>query len=106
VFDAAMVGLLREEQRLAGGEVGALGADPLCECQDIAFHPTVDEVAVTEPGKAQAVVTVSATNSFVLDLVVENGAWRIHDIVSAAYPDQSLIRYLTEANREAAQPPK
>ncbi|HEY2481709.1 MAG TPA: hypothetical protein VGI30_05870, partial [Caulobacteraceae bacterium] len=34
VFHPSLAHLIKEDSRLAGGEVGALDGDPLCDCQD------------------------------------------------------------------------
>ena len=108
VFDAGMIALIREDRRLAKGEVGAIDSDPLCQCQD-------DGGMKVEIGPAKPVGSTSATAAVVLrfgaasppdiqrvefSLVAVNGQWRIHDIKSTDTP--SLRAYLTKANHDHA----
>jgi hypothetical protein len=108
VFDPPMVALLREDSRLAGGEVGAIDADLFCQCQDDAgLKAHVDDVRTTGPAAASAVVALAypgdaqagPPSRITLSLVLLNGRWRVHDIASADTP--SLRSMLIHANAEA-----
>ena len=108
VFDPAMVALLREDQRLAHGEVGAIDSDPFCQCQDDdGMTAAIESVRLTGPASAVADVAVRfgassspAADRVEFDLVALNGVWRIHDIRTKAVP--SLRAYLAQANRARA----
>ncbi len=110
VFDPGMVALLREDERLAGGEVGAIDADPLCDCQDDSgLRVSIEEVRLTGPSSAKATValrfaasTPPAFERLRIGLARVAGRWRIHDIGSKSTP--SLRAYLTEQNRANANP--
>ena len=114
VFDPPMVALLREDSRLAGGEVGAIDADEFCQCQDDSgLKSRIGEVRGASPTTASVVVTLAYPGEhqtggpahITLSLVRLKGQWRVHDIASADSP--SLVAYLVKANadarREAAQ---
>jgi hypothetical protein len=105
VFDASLLHLIREDTRLAGGEVGALDSDPLCECQDDGgMTSQITDVHVDGPMRAKATVVLrfSAASppeivEHTLDLVEVAGHWRIHDIHSKDTP--SLRDFLAQSNR-------
>ena len=108
VFDPGMVALLREDERLADGEVGAIDADPLCDCQDDSgLKITIEDVRLAGPASAKARVTLQfgapaapATERLQISLAVVAGQWRIHDIGSRATP--SLRAYLLHENHANA----
>jgi len=105
VFDASLLHLIREDTRLAGGEVGALDSDPLCECQDDSgMTSQITDVHVDGPMRAKATVVLrfSAASppeivEHTLDLVEVAGHWRIHDIHTKDTP--SLRDYLAQSNQ-------
>jgi hypothetical protein len=98
VFDAAMVALIRRDAKLAHGEVGALDADPICQCQDDSgMKSTVRSVALNGPAAATALVDLRFADAAIpvkLSLVLTKAGWRIHDISSKDTP--SLRAYLTK----------
>ncbi len=104
-FDPDMVALMKEDDRLNEGEVGALDADPICGCQDtypmkVTF--TVENASATD---ATIVAHVSDTKAHSeIDrrylLKSSGGRWRIHDIVASDYG--SLRALFIKSNREAA----
>jgi hypothetical protein len=103
LFDSALLTLIREDQRLAQGEVGALDHDPLCSCQDVdSFKVTA--VEVTPQGKGQAKATVRFVNGgqsvqIGLLLTQKAGQWRIGDVQEPAVP--SIKSFLTKSIAEA-----
>ena len=108
VFDAGMVALLKEDSRLANGEVGAVDADEFCMCQDDGgMTVSIGAVRSTGPASADADVTLSyphdaqagAPTHLTLRLVKVGAAWRVHDIASHDQP--SFKDYLVKANAEA-----
>lgn len=103
LFDSALLALIREDQRLAQGEVGALDHDPLCSCQDVdSFKVTAIEV--TPQGKGQAKATVRFVNGgqsvqIGLSLTQKAGQWRISDVQEPAV--LSTKSFLTKSIAEA-----
>jgi len=103
LFDSALLALIREDQRLAQGEVGALDHDPLCSCQDVESFK-VTAVEVTPQGKGQAKATVRFINGgqsvqVGLLLTQSAGQWRISDVQEPSVP--STRSFLTKSNEEA-----
>lgn len=98
VFDAPMVALLAEDGRLTQeGDQGAIEADPLCQCQDsdglvATVDPTGRSVALAFPSGERV--------SIRLDLALQDGQWRIHDVHAPDMP--SLRDHLVRANAERA----
>lgn len=106
MFDASLIRLIAEDQRLAHGEVGALDGDPLCDCQDDGGMTFTVGAAKTE-GPDGAVVEVVRRDPNVKPPEVErlqmvlrraNGVWRIQDVGSPDMP--SLRTFLAEENRK------
>lgn len=109
IFDRATAALLREDARLANGEEGAIDADPICQCQDDTGMK-VDGIAVSAPGPDRVVAKVrlrfaemrpAVVVNVDLDLVVEHGRWRVHDIRS--HDMASLRRALIEGDKTIAR---
>jgi len=107
VWDAGMVALLKEDSRLAGGEVGFIDADEFCQCQDDGgMKSRIADVQSTGPASAVAHVTLSypgeaggAPQTVTLYLVLVKGQWRVHDLGNHDNP--SLRADLIKANAEA-----
>ena len=106
VFDPSLIALIREDQRLANGEVGALDGDPVCDCQDDAGSTfTVRSLRAMDSTRVVAIVargpdeTGQGAEDIGLDLAFAAGRWRIYDIHSNDTP--SLRAYLIKSNREA-----
>ena len=105
VFDPGMVKAFRDDTRLAGGEVGFIDSDPICDCQDDdGLRSAIQSVTMTGAASADAVVKLSFPNDKpiiqTLHLAVVKGAWRIHDITT---PDEKSFRAdLLKANAAAA----
>ncbi len=108
VFAPTLLALIRQDQKLAGGEVGALEGDPLCDCQDDSgLRVKIGPVSPAGPGAARAVVTLTFTGHspaeirrLVIKLAATRVGWRIADIESDSEP--SLRAYLARSNKEAA----
>jgi Protein of unknown function (DUF3828) len=106
VFDPGMIAAFREDTRLAGGEVGFVDSDPLCQCQDDSgLKATVGSATMTGPDAADVVVNLEypsdkVTIVLTLHLVPVNGAWRIYDL--SAGDVKSYRNDLLQANKEAA----
>ena len=104
VFEPGMIAAFREDARLAKGEVGFVGSDPLCQCQDDSgLKSKVVSVTMTGTNAADAVVNLQypdATLALTLHLVPVKGAWRIYDLSTK---DVTSYRAdLFKANKEAA----
>jgi len=102
VFAPRLLAAIREDERLAKGEVGYLDGDPVCQCQDAAgLRARI--TGVTPEGAAKATVSVSISlhgykpRPVRLSLVRTGAGWRIADISSAGEP--SLLRGIEASNR-------
>ena len=110
-FDADMLSLMKTDAQLNEGEVGALDGDPICDCQDYGKLKADINVVQQDATHATARVTVTETDpgfdpsdrtprAFVYELVLVNGAWRIHDISDPTTP--SLRALFVASNAQAS----
>jgi hypothetical protein len=104
IFAAPLTAAIKEDQRLARGEVGFLDGDPLCDCQDTGGIRSRIIWLVANGASASARVSVrfagSGDNRDVrLKLVLTSAGWRIADVGTRNEP--SLLHDLSEANRKA-----
>ncbi len=102
-FSPTLVAAIREDARLAQGEVGALDGDPLCDCQDYG-RLSADVRSLQQSGRrATARVHVTLTpresRNLRLSLVRTSLGWRVSDVVDPY--GRSLLRALNESNRKA-----
>jgi hypothetical protein len=90
IVDAPLLALLRRDQEKAGGEVGALDYDPVCQCQDWNRIKIVS-IRTTGANDKNASLDVTFDDGFDAErrretvhyeLVRVAGAWKIHDIGS------------------------
>jgi hypothetical protein len=102
-FAPPLVTAIREDSRLAHGEVGYVDGDPICQCQDPAgMRPKV--VGVTQQGKDKATVEVSIAwpndkpRPTLFSLTRTHAGWRIADVSSADEP--SFLRAIEKSNSE------
>ena len=107
IFQPSLIGLIKEDQRLADGDVGALDGDPICDCQDSADMTfTIKSVRASGPARASAIVVRRAPGgateleNITLDLAQSGGHWRVWDVHTKDTP--SLRAMLIKSNREAA----
>ena len=103
-FAPQLVAAMKEDARLAHGEVGYLDSDPVCQCQDsTGLNADVAMLSRPSPGTAKAKIHIAFEGGdirdFWLDLVHTGRGWRIADVNSADEP--SLLAALDKANREA-----
>ncbi len=96
VADPGMMSLLRHDRDMSKGEVGAIDADPVCDCQDW-DGLKITSLHVTMQGKNAASADLALTNAGSSEkihflLVWTKGGWRIHDIGTKDTP--SLVTYL------------
>ena len=103
-FAPRLIAAIKQDTKLAHGEVGYLDGDPLCQCQDPAgMHPKVG--AVTAQGRDKASIKVSIgwnhdpARPVTYSLARTAAGWRIADVSSADEP--SLIKALDKSNAEA-----
>jgi hypothetical protein len=97
VVDPSLAELVKTDQKMLHGEVGALEADPICSCQDFDIRSV--DVSVTPDGADKAKATakfhnLDSDNKIDFDLVAVGGSWRIYDIHDADMP--SLRKMLEE----------
>jgi Protein of unknown function (DUF3828) len=95
VFSPRLLALIRRDQALAHGEVGALDGDPICDCQDWDIKAVRVAVTPAGAGRAKAVATFRNTGDPVtirLDLVATGQGWRVDNIHAKDTPD--LVAFL------------
>ena len=96
VYSPKLVALIRADQKQAGGEVGKLGSDPLCGCQDAeGLKPLSVKIAPVAADKAKATSVFrlgGETRTVGLRLVRTPHGWRVDDVSSPETP--SLRRFL------------
>jgi hypothetical protein len=98
VLTPGLFALVKAEEKAAKGEVGALGADPFCSCQD--YEVTAVKATAKLLGPDRAEVTVAFRNfgtpqTTRLSLVKTAGGWRVADVHTAEVP--SLVALLRRA---------
>jgi hypothetical protein len=101
-FAPRLLAAIKEDARLAHGEVGYVDGDPICQCQDTdGLHAKVARVT-TQGAKALAEVVLDFTDSTArrvkFSLVRTGAGWRIADVWS---PDErSFLGAIEKSNRE------
>jgi hypothetical protein len=103
-FAPRLIAAMKEDARLAEGEVGYVDGDPICQCQDPdGLHAKITRVTRQGATKATAEVILDFTDSTArrvkFSLVRTNAGWRIADVSSADEP--SFLRAIEDANRKA-----
>lgn len=103
-FAPRLLSAIKEDARLAHGEVGYVDGDPICQCQDAGgLHASIKSVALNGTDRATVSVQLDFPDSTPtrvrLSLVRTGGGWRIADIWAADQP--SLLKVLETANRRA-----
>jgi Protein of unknown function (DUF3828) len=101
VFHRDLARLLADNRRILGGEVGVVGADPLCDCQD--GVPRLLRATVLGQTGPTMRVAVALTNmgqrtNLTLSLRRDGAGWRIWDIGSREMP--SLRAAVIKENAE------
>ena len=105
IFAPELLAAIREDARLAKGEVGYLDGDPLCDCQDwVKIGAEIRKL--TRPTRTSADATVHVTygipgedKDLRLKLALTPQGWRVADVGAPEEP--SLLQALRRANREA-----
>jgi hypothetical protein len=109
IFAPALVREIREDQRLAKGEVGYLDGDPLCDCQDYG-KLTAQVRTLKRPTKQSADAQVHVdlgigeARDLRLKLVLTADGWRVADVGSKDEP--SLLGAIEKSNRQLRASPK
>ncbi|WP_159565336.1 DUF3828 domain-containing protein [Budvicia diplopodorum] len=109
ILSDELLSVVEEDNKLAGGEMGFLDADPICACQDYE-HLAVDNIKVLSNDSQISAVEVtfrafadspaSVTQTFMLK--AKNGAWLIDDIVTG---NGSLHQNMQNSNDEIKRNP-
>jgi hypothetical protein len=99
-FTPRLVAAIREDSRLAHGEVGYLDGDPLCDCQDSdEIAMAVDRFSRASRTRATAKVHLNIgireMRDLRLSLQLTKAGWRIADVVSS---EGSLLAALRKSN--------
>ena len=110
LFSRRLVALIREDQRLARGEVGLIDHDPICSCQDwrdLAVRRI--DVTVSSATRASAVVEFTNAGQRVrtrFTLSREAVGWRIDDVREphARGLRATLERGLAQSRARSAEP--
>lgn len=102
-FAPKLLAAIREDARLAEGEVGYVDGDPVCQCQDTAgLHASITRVSWQRRDKALVYVSIGFTGDkprpTTYTLVRTSAGWRIADISSADEP--SFLDEINKSNRE------
>jgi hypothetical protein len=103
-FAKRLLAAIDEDSRLNRGEVGYLGGDPICQCQDAAgLRATIADVSLQRRDKAKVRVSINLQGypprPATFTLVRTRAGWRIADIASAEEP--SFLRGIEASNRTA-----
>ena len=103
-FAPRLLSAIKEDARLANGEVGYVDGDPICQCQDPdGLHATVS--GVRQQGRDTALVSVSIgftgykPRPTTFTLVRTAAGWRIADVSSGDEP--SFLHGIEQANQAA-----
>ena len=95
VYSPGLVALIRADQKQAGGEVGKLDGDPLCDCQDPEGLKLLSvKIAPISAVKAKATSVFrlgGEVRTVGLRLVHTPRGWRVDDVSS---PDTKSLRRL------------
>lgn len=98
IFAKSTLALIRKDQEVPKGQMGALDFDPVCDCQDYedlrnvvlsTIHNQDGSVAV----KAQF-LNFGKRKTVRFDLLLEDGGWRVYDIHASLAP--SLRKLLSD----------
>lgn len=103
-FAPKLLAAIKEDARLAHGEVGYVDGDPICQCQDPdGMHARIARITPQGANKATVQVIIDWVDSTArrvrFNLVRTAGGWRIADVSSSDEP--SLLRAIEDSNRKA-----
>ncbi len=102
VFAPRLLAAINEDRRVNGNEVGYIGGDPVCQCQDTAgLRATITKVVVQDRNHARVRVSIGlqgyAPRPATFTLVRLRAGWRIADIVDPL--GTSLLLGIEASNR-------
>jgi len=102
-FAPRLVDALKEDARLARGEVGYVDGDPICQCQDPdGLQASVTDVTQKAPDQAKVRVSIGLAGydarPATFSLVMTHEGWRIADVSSPDEP--SFLQGIEKSNRE------
>ena len=102
-FAPGLVAAIKDDARLANGEVGYLDGDPICQCQDPdGLQATVTAVRQDQSDKAEVQVSIGLTGydlrTATFSLIRTRAGWRISDVSSQ--DEASLLHGIEESNRK------
>jgi hypothetical protein len=84
IFDASLLDLIKQDEKVGDDQAPDLDGDPLCDCQDnAAMSFTVGAVRTAEFGRASATVVrdeAGAKETITLDLAQTGDGWRVYDV--------------------------
>jgi len=103
-FAPKLLAAIKEDARLAHGEVGYVDGDPICQCQDPdGMHARIARITPQGANKATVQVIIDWVDSTArrvrFNLVRTAGGWRIADVSSSDEP--SLLQAIEDSNRKA-----
>jgi hypothetical protein len=103
-FAPRLIAAIKEDARLAHGEVGYVDGDPICQCQDAGgMRPHILKVTRLSADKASVGVLIDWQDSTArrarFNLVRLRGGWRIADVASA--DERSFLQAIEKSNRQA-----
>ena len=103
-FTPDLAAAMREDARLAKGEVGYVDGDPICQCQDPGgLRARILRMVRQTASKAVAIVLLDYPDSTArrvrFSLVRTKLGWRIADVSSAGEP--SFLRAILASNSRA-----
>lgn len=107
-YDPDLVALMAENNRLYEGYIGAIEADPICQCQDWSSIKTTLQIVKQDGASAAVVATLTQAPGGTpytvrYQLVRIDGHWRIRDLGSQNY--KSLRAVYQASNADARKHP-
>lgn len=100
-YHPSLLALFKRDRDAAKGEVGALGADPICSCQDYDIRSVSPSVRPERDGVTPVTVrfrNFGGPSEVELRLVRTPAGWRIFDVATDEVPS---LRTMIEAHLKA-----
>ena len=102
-FSPRLAAAIKEDSRLAKGEVGFLDGDPLCDCQDYgrlrAQIRSLRQSGRSATAHVHLILVRGENRDLTLSLVRTQSGWRVADVKNKDMP--SLLQALDESNRNS-----
>ena len=107
-YDPELAAIMAENDKLYEGYLGAIEADPICQCQDWSSITTNIRIVSQDDKSANAVATLTQAPggrpyTVKYQLVRVDGRWRIHDLGGDNYP--SMRAEYQKSNEDARKLP-